>query len=210
MSKALCSYAFDTLYTLLHGTSPTSLAKHFAVLQESLSDYPSSAPVFVTWNQSGRLRGCIGTFASEPIEKGVARYAVVAARQDTRFRPISKLDLNSELLVSVTLLDNFTHIDEWDDWTIGLNGLRISLDLEGSHYLGTFLPSVAEEEDWSKEDTLYYLLIKAELSGISQDRVVGFYKKGIKEGWLHLTRYDGLKLQLDFSQFLEVRKALQP
>ncbi|KAK6454739.1 AMMECR1 domain-containing protein [Scheffersomyces xylosifermentans] len=209
MSKALCCYSFETIYhRLFPETSRISLSKYFSALNESPSSLPSSAPLFITWDQDDRLRGCIGTFQSLPIESGVSKFAITSAFQDHRFTPISKHELNSALKVSVTLLDNFVDIHEWDNWTVGLHGLRISFEYDNEYYSGTFLPSVAEEQKWDKTDTLYNLLRKADFGYVKQDKVTSFYKKGLKEGWMTLTRYDGLKDELEYDEYIEIRKKI--
>lgn len=209
MSKALCCYAFETLYTRLNPESKKlSLSKYYDQLNELASHFRSPAPLFITWNQDDRLRGCIGTFLPLSIESGISRFSLTAALQDPRFHPISKRELNSSLKVSVTLLDNFVEINTWDDWKIGLHGLRISFEYENDYYLGTFLPSVAEEENWDQTTTLYYLLKKADYNGVKKDRVAQFYTNGLKEGWLTLTRYDGLKDSLTYDDFLAIRNSI--
>ena len=74
------------------------------------------------------------------------------------------------------MLDNFVTIDNPLDWEIGVNGLKISFQLNNEYYSGTFLPSVAEEENWDKLTTLYYLLKKADYP-VSQKNVSQFYEK---------------------------------
>ncbi|KAK6461114.1 AMMECR1 domain-containing protein [Scheffersomyces coipomensis] len=208
MSKALCCFAFESLQNKVNHTTSTKipLSTYFHQLSESSSNVPSSAPLFITWNQNEKLRGCIGTFQAQPIETGVKQYSLIAALQDHRFYPISKSELNSDLSVSVTLLDNFIPIESSEDWEIGLNGLKVSFDFEDQHYSGTFLPSVAEEEEWDKVTTLYYLLKKSDFNYVKKDKVLSFYAKGLKEGWMTLTRYDGLKSSLSYDDFVSIRE----
>lgn len=210
MSKALCHLAFESLYSNLNHTQ----AIPFEAFEDSSAamqneDFPPRAPLFITWNKDNNLRGCIGTFQKQPVLDGVTQYALVAALEDTRFNPISKLELNSLISVSVTLLDNFTVINSWDDWTVGENGLKVAFRIGGQQYLGTFLPLVAEEEEWDQLTTLYYLLRKSNYDKVPKASVAAFYTKGTQEGWLVLTRYDGLKLSLDYDEFVEVRKGLK-
>lgn len=207
MSKALCCYAFETLVNKLKiDTNKVLLTAYFDDLKQDPSTLPSSAPLFITWNKHSSLRGCIGTFQSLPIESGVSKFSLSAALQDPRFPPITLKEVK-DLEVSVTLLDKFVSIDNAEDWTIGLNGLKISLDIEHQHFLGTFLPSVAEDEEWDKLTTLYYLLKKADYP-VAKNKVTDFYSKGLKEGWLKLTRYDGLKAHLDYDEFVQIRNEI--
>ncbi|RCK55441.1 AMMECR1-like protein [Candida viswanathii] len=206
MSKALCCYAFESLSNKLnvdpnHGKIP--LSRFYQVLKENPSSLPSLAPLFITWNKNHHLRGCIGTFSKLAIDSGVSRFSLTSALQDPRFPPINAKELE-DLEVSVTLLDNFVGIDDPTQWEIGLNGLKVSFDVDGGHYSGTFLPSVAEDEEWDKLTTLYYLLKKADYS-VAKSNTIAFYEKGISEGWLKLTKYDGLKSKLDYLEYVSIR-----
>ncbi|CAI5756337.1 unnamed protein product [Candida verbasci] len=207
MSKTLSCYAFETLINKLQTDSKKiPLSSYFEILGEDSSKLPASAPLFITWNKNQSLRGCIGTFQSLPISSGVSKFAINSAFQDPRFPPIKAKELDS-LSVSVTLLDNFREIKNANDWTIGLNGLKISFELDGDYYSGTFLPSVAEDEEWDKITTLYYLLKKADYS-IAKSNVAEFYKNGLDEGWLKLVKYDGLKQGVTYEEFNKIRNEI--
>lgn len=208
MAKSLSLLAFEALYTKLNpGTSPVSLTAYNTHTKTSPSDYPLSAPLFITWNKHDQLRGCIGTFQLLKVETGVQRYALTAALDDTRFAPINKNELNSSLSVSVTLLDNFTPIKTPLEWQVGVHGLKLQFEYDSHFYSGTFLPSVAEEQEWDQVTTLWHLLRKADLDLVLKSKTIAFYEKGLREGWLELTRYDGLKDGLNYDEFLEARGA---
>lgn len=205
MSKALCLLAFETLNNkLLSESSSTSLATFNSLTKGSAEDYPASAPLFVTWNKHGDLRGCIGTFLPLKIDTGVKRFALTSALEDPRFPPISRTELPA-LSVSVTLLDKFTPISLPLDWEIGLHGLKLHINYNGHYYSGTFLPSVAEEQEWDKKTTLWYLLRKADFESVSKSKVIEFYEKGLTEGWLELERYDGMKSELDYATYIKIK-----
>lgn len=209
MAKSLALWAFETLNSKLNPSSASVALSDFNnLLGTSSADYPAKAPLFITWNKNGNLRGCIGTFLSMPTESGVANYALVSAFDDSRFPAISVSELR-QLSVSVTLLDNFIPIDDPADWEIGVHGLKVKFNANGRHYLGTFLPVVAEEQEWDKKETLWNLLRKAGYSGVSRAEAVAFYTKGITEGWLDLTRYEGLKSGLDYAEYVAARKELE-
>lgn len=208
MSKALCCYAFETLVNKLSlELNKVPLKSYFQTLHEDESKLPQSAPLFVTWNKNSQLRGCIGTFQSLPVESGIAKFTVSSAFQDPRFAPISAKEVAS-LEVDVTLLDKFQPISDYNDWTVGVHGLKLSFELDNEYYLGTFLPSVAEEQNWDKLTTLYYLLKKADYS-VSKKLTEEFYSTGSKEGWLKLTKYEGLKAHVTYDDFAEIRKSIQ-
>lgn len=208
MSKALCLFAFETLHNKLTSEStPVSLSTFNLVTNSSSKDYPVKAPLFITWNKESQLRGCIGTFQPLKIEDGIKRFSLTSALDDPRFPPVNKSELPT-LSVSVTLLDNFTTIHLPLDWEIGEHGLKINFTYNHEHYSGTFLPSVAEEQEWDKKTTLWYLLKKASFNSISKLQSIEFYESGINEGFIHLERYDGLKYELDYRTFIKVRDSI--
>ncbi|ODV67625.1 hypothetical protein HYPBUDRAFT_152487 [Hyphopichia burtonii NRRL Y-1933] len=205
MSKALSLLAFETLHNkLFQESTSVTLAKFNDLTESSALDYPENAPLFITWNKSGQLRGCIGTFQSLRIENGVKRFALTSALDDPRFPPITKKELPL-LSVSVTLLDNFTPISLPLDWQIGLHGLKLQFEKNDEYYSGTFLPSVAEEQEWDHKTTLYYLLKKAGYDFAVKSKVIEFYEDGLQEGWIQLERYDGLKNHLVYDEFIKIR-----
>ena len=69
-----------------------------------------------------------------------------SALRDSRFKPISKDELN-RLHVCVSLLLNFEEGSDYLDWTIGQHGIRIEFRNEnGSKRTATYLPEVALEQ----------------------------------------------------------------
>ncbi|KAI4183790.1 MAG: hypothetical protein L6R41_005188 [Letrouitia leprolyta] len=164
------------------------------------SEQPSPAlreeqyPLFVTWNTiSARghksLRGCIGTFEPQDLSAGLENYALTAAFDDTRFSPISASEL-STLANHITLLHTFTPCAYPLDWNLGTHGLRISFTYHGRRLGATYLPSVAVEQGWSKEETVVRLMRKAGWTGRSRDwrnvndlRAVRYEGKGEGCGW---------------------------
>ncbi|KAL8645795.1 MAG: hypothetical protein Q9210_006511 [Variospora velana] len=151
-------------------------------------------PLFVTWNTvSGRghksLRGCIGTFESQELSAGLTSYALTAAFDDTRFAPIELGELPS-LAVHVTLLHTFTPCAHPLDWSLGKHGLRISFTYHGHRMGATYLPDVAVEQGWTKEETVVSLMRKAGWTGRSRDwrnvadmRAIRYEGKGEGCGW---------------------------
>ncbi|CUM68230.1 uncharacterized protein PRCAT00005951001 [Priceomyces carsonii] len=209
MSKALCCWAFECLLNrLVPDSDPVTFSTYFKKLNESVSDLPLKSPLFVTWNKNHDLRGCIGTFRSLPLESGTKQFALTAALQDTRFSPIKTSELES-LEASITLLDDFRKIETCTDWQIGKHGLQLSFTYDEEYFSGTFLPQVAEEQKWDKVTTLYYLLKKADFRGVGLKAVVEFYNKGLREGWLDLQRYDGLKESCSYDEFMKIRHSIK-
>ena len=119
-----------------------------------------------------------------------------SAFDDTRFNPISPSELSS-LQVSVTLLTNFTPCSHALDWDIGTHGIKISFSHHGRRMSATYLPSVASEQGWTKDETMVSLMQKAGWSGRSGD-----WRK-VKE--LRVVRYEGLKKVLGYGEWRQWR-----
>lgn len=209
MSKSLCCVAFETLYSKLNTVSePFTIYNYLSFLNETLEGFPKSAPLFITWNKNSNLRGCIGTFALQELLTGVKRFSLTAALKDTRFPPIRSSELEN-LEVSITLLDSFIPIKHCTDWEIGQHGLKLSIDHKGEYYSGTFLPIVAQEQNWDKETTLYYLLKKADFNVPKDQEITEYYNRGITEGWITLEKYNGIKLEMGYDEFQGIRNQLE-
>ncbi|EKG17036.1 hypothetical protein MPH_05725 [Macrophomina phaseolina MS6] len=159
-----------------------------------------SYPLFVTWNTISRsgnknLRGCIGTFEAQELSDGLRSYALTSAFDDTRFNPITKRELPS-LECGVTLLTNFQPAADAMAWELGKHGLRISFTYHGRRYGSTYLPDVAKEQGWTKEETIISLMRKAGWSGRKDDwRKVD----------LNVITYEGSKATLSYAEWKEWR-----
>lgn len=64
---------------------------------------------------------------------------------------------------------NFTPCEHPLDWILGQHGLRISFTYHGKRYGSTYLPNVAPEQGWNKEETMVSLMRKAGWSGRSSE-----------------------------------------
>ena len=109
---------------------------------------------FVTLKNKGRLRGCIGQFVSDkPLIELVAEMAKASATGDPRFfaEPITKDEL-SRLDVEISVLSALKRTDEPLSLRLGTDGIYI----KRGHASGCFLPQVATETGWSKEEFLSY------------------------------------------------------
>ena len=113
-----------------------------------------NAPLFVTWQKDGDLRGCIGTFAEDgKLGDTLAQYSLIAAVRDTRFDPIDEGELPS-LRCEISILSNFEEVSDPLDWEIGTHGIEIEFKASTSSskiYRGTFLPNVAPEQGWTTQ-----------------------------------------------------------
>jgi len=115
---------------------------------------------FVTLKIRGELRGCIGSLAPvESLHLSVHRNAVNAAIHDPRFSPVQSAEL-PDITVDVSILSPIRDIPNLDAFKLGQHG--IILGKGGAR--AVFLPEVATEQGWTKEETLAYLSRKAGLS----------------------------------------------
>ncbi|KAJ5888484.1 hypothetical protein N7495_008525 [Penicillium taxi] len=185
----------------------------------SLSSITQKYPLFVTWNTISRnrrpsLRGCIGTFEAQDLATGLKSYALTSAYDDTRFSPIPK-SLIPSLSCSLTLLGSFEPCTNAMDWVLGTHGLRISFINRGRRYGATYLPDVAVEQGWTKEETIESLMHKAGWEGSVRDgarrqRDTGNDGPGATRPWdqvsdFRTVRYQGLKAKADYAEWQEWR-----
>jgi MEMO1 family protein len=143
--KSLLAFARRTVESTVATGRPSAIKE--AELTAALK---TNCGAFVTLNKSGRLRGCIGRFdATEPLYKVVQSMAIAAATQDTRFTPVEESELAS-LHVEISVLTPMRRINSIDEFEPGRHGIYI----KKGGYGGTFLPQVAKETGWTKEEFL--------------------------------------------------------
>lgn len=114
---------------------------------------------FVTLNENGELRGCIGEiFPRRPLYKAVMDHAVNAAVHDYRFRPVTADEL-PEIEMDISALTPPRPVDSYNNIMLGKHGMV----LEKNGRSAVFLPQVAPEQGWNLEQTLSHLAMKAGL-----------------------------------------------
>ncbi|MDO9542363.1 MAG: AmmeMemoRadiSam system protein A, partial [Kiritimatiellia bacterium] len=114
---------------------------------------------FVTLKIKGELRGCIGSLTpAEPLYMSVHHNAINAALHDYRFRPVSKEELTA-ISLDVSILSPIRGIPSLDEFKLGQQGII----LEKGMSRAVFLPEVAVEQKWTREETLTHLALKAGL-----------------------------------------------
>lgn len=109
---------------------------------------------FVTLKNHGRLRGCIGQFTSDsPLIELVGQMAKSSATGDPRFfaDPITARELD-KLDIEISVLSPLQRTDEPLSLRLGIDGIYI----KRGYASGCFLPQVATETGWSKEEFLSY------------------------------------------------------
>ncbi|QQO57319.1 MAG: AmmeMemoRadiSam system protein B [Thiohalocapsa sp. PB-PSB1] len=141
---------------------PSDLRQHMQ--QQAVEALPDRlkmpAGAFVTLKRNGQLRGCIGYIEPrQPLYLAILANGDNAARRDLRFRPVQPAEL-AELEIEVSVLTPPRPIQSWQDFKVGEQGIILSK--AGRH--AVFLPEVATEQGWTRQETLSHLAVKAGLS----------------------------------------------
>lgn len=110
----------------------------------------SKAGAFVTLHEYKQLRGCIGRFMPDaPLWKVVRDMAIASSTEDTRFNPVSVKELE-KIDIEISVLSPLQKIKNMDEIILGKHGIYIKKGFSS----GTFLPQVATETGWNKEEFL--------------------------------------------------------
>ncbi len=141
------------LLSIARNTIEQYISKHkfmqidVTALPENLK---TACGAFVTLHKNHELRGCIGRFeALEPLYKVVQQMAIAASTEDYRFSPVTADEIN-QLVIEISVLTPMRKINSIDEIELGKHGIYIRKDARS----GTFLPQVATETGWSKEEFL--------------------------------------------------------
>jgi len=117
---------------------------------------------FVTLEEDGALRGCIGRVAGDrPLGEVVRSVAVSAACEDPRFPPLASGELR-DLRIEISVLSEPARLEpavDPDRPVIGRDGLLV----RRGQAVGVLLPQVATEQGWGREPFLTAACRKAGL-----------------------------------------------
>lgn len=118
---------------------------------------------FVTLNEGGELRGCIGQIeGAQPLYQAVSNMAIEAATGDPRFMPVTEKEL-SKIHIEISVLSPLEKVAGADKIILGKHGVIVRRGFRS----GVFLPQVATQTNWSKEEFLGYLC--AHKAGLPED-----------------------------------------
>ncbi len=120
--------------------------------------------VFCTITEDGELRGCIGL--PYPLESliNAVMSASQSACEDPRFEKLSKDELGMvKIEVSVLTEPVLIKIEKPEDYLKEINVGKDGLIIQCGPYSGLLLPQVATEYNWSAEEFLNNLCLKAGL-----------------------------------------------
>ena len=113
--------------------------------------------------KQGELRGCIGNITGQkPLFETIRDMAIESATADPRFTSVTKEELK-EIEIEISVLSPLKKISSIDEFQLGVHGVLLRRGLNQ----GVFLPQVATETGWSKEEFLSYLC--SHKAGISAD-----------------------------------------
>ena len=126
---------------------------------------------FVTFKNRGMLRGCIGCLVAREAMYMSVKTSAENASRDGRFRlnPITEKEL-PQIDIHVSLLSPMEPIESLDEFKIGAHGIVIEKGGRGAVYL----PEVAVEQKWNKDQTLSHLSRKAGLAPDAWREGAGF------------------------------------
>ena len=118
------------------------------ILNSKFSILNSRCGAFVSLHKHGRLRGCIGHFGEDvPLHEIVAEMARAAAFEDPRFMPVTRDELD-DIDIEISVLTPMRRIESLDEFQLHKHGIYI----KKGYRSGTFLPQVADEVNWTKEE----------------------------------------------------------
>jgi len=124
------------------------------VLNESMG-------AFVTLHENGELRGCIGNMVGQgPLYQTVADMAIGAATGDPRFQRLSPKEINN-IDIEISVLSPLKKVLRPEEIKIPGHGVIVRSGFRS----GVYLPQVATETGWTKEEFLTSLC--AHKAGIS-------------------------------------------
>ena len=146
-----------------------SIAAYLKTGKKMDIDAPASAVLgrptgaFVTLRMNGELRGCIGNLAGEtPLYLAVRDMAVESAVGDPRFTPLKLPELD-KVEIEISALSPLERVNSAEDIELGKHGVIVRRGFRS----GVYLPQVASETGWGKEEFLSSLC--AHKAGLSPD-----------------------------------------
>jgi uncharacterized protein len=156
--KLLLKVAMDTVIAAIKRTSAE-------IPETSDPELLAHCGCFVTIKNGHELRGCIGNFTSDkPLIELVHDMAILSATEDSRFayNPITVKEL-PRLDIEISVLSPLKKTNDPLSLRLGVDGIYI----KRGYTSGCFLPQVATEMRWTKEEFLSYCC--AHKAGLAAD-----------------------------------------
>jgi uncharacterized protein len=153
--QALLRLARTTLEAVVASRTPSPTAGPDA----PILGLPAAA--FVTLEEAGELRGCMGILEPDrPLRETVVEAARSAALRDPRFWPVEPDELD-RIVLEVTVLGPMVPLDDPLDFDAPTEGVVVERGMRRA----LLLPQVARERGWDARTTLEAVCHKAGLPG---------------------------------------------
>jgi len=118
---------------------------------------------FVTLHENGELRGCIGNMMGQgPLYRTIADMAIESATGDPRFPRLSAEEID-RIVIEISVLTPLEKVASYKDIKIPGHGVLVRSGFRS----GVFLPQVATENNWDREQFMNYLC--AHKAGLAPD-----------------------------------------
>ena len=110
----------------------------------------SQEGAFVTLHKKGELRGCIGNIiGTQPLWLTVRDMAIESSMRDPRFEPVAPDELK-DIRIEISVLSQPKRVRDVNEIKMGTHGVIVKRGLNS----GVFLPQVATETGWSRDEFL--------------------------------------------------------
>ena len=141
--KRLLQIARESLTSYVRDGKRKTFAEKDPVLNEPMG-------AFVTLHEDGELRGCIGNMVGQgPLYQTVAAMAIEAAVNDPRFSALSPAEID-KVDIEISALSPMKKVAGPEEIKIPGNGVLVRRGFRS----GVYLPQVATEAGWNKEQFL--------------------------------------------------------
>ena len=169
--KVILSLARQTLEQAAKDGSQIQVPKH---LPDNIPHLLEKRGVFVTLQKKGQLRGCIGYIQTRvALIEGVRDNAFNAAMRDNRFSPVRSAEAK-DIDIEISVLTPMKRVSNYKEIEVGKHGVVV----RSGYNQGVFLPQVAPEQGWNREQMLEALCLHK--AGLGADA----YKDPQTELWV--------------------------
>ncbi|MCX5666698.1 MAG: AmmeMemoRadiSam system protein B, partial [Candidatus Omnitrophica bacterium] len=154
--KRLLQIARESITSFVKDGKRKTFTETDAALNKSMG-------AFVTLHEGGELRGCIGNMVGRgPLYQTIADMAIEAATGDPRFQKLSPGEID-KINLEISVLSPLQKVKNVDEIKIPGHGVIVKSGFNS----GVYLPQVATETGWSREEFLTSLC--AQKAGLRPD-----------------------------------------
>ena len=154
--KRLLQIARESITSYVRDGKKKNFVEKDPVLNQSMG-------AFVTLHENGQLRGCIGNMVGQgPLYQTAADMAIEAATGDPRFLKLSPQEIG-KIDIEISVLSPLVRVKNTDEIKIPGHGVIVRRGFMS----GVYLPQVATETGWNKEEFLTNLC--AQKAGLPPD-----------------------------------------